>query len=369
MVVYTTATDGFGDVARAVADARDERLVRDAETAREPDGTVVWVDHPETMAAAEQDVVALQERLMQRGPEAGGFSLVTGYTPEDARALYFEETDASDADVSLFTDRFTPDRLPDTPEETTLVGDELTASRVGELTEEPVQSFSMSGSGRLIHIYLSEGVICGVPESLDVSEFDEPQPYCITEEFEVDCPLYGELLPADQIDAAHFFLLSCTHTLPNGASGLPVYPSLGMLQGADSMIGSYRVSASHPYETLFHHALFQAGYDLTERCYLLLRNDHENAIMAYPYIGFGRPDAGIDGHEPSARVTTHTADGRTLGDAAGDAATDGGTTTDGELQLTGGLRPTAEPRRATRRVAHGRRTGRRDWWRATWTRT
>ncbi|MFB6193675.1 MAG: hypothetical protein ABEI75_01300, partial [Halobaculum sp.] len=306
MVVYTTATDGFGDVAREVADARGEELVRDGEAAREPDGTVLWVDHPETMADAEQEVVAFQERLMRRGPDAGGFTLITGYTPEDARALYFEETEASDADVSLFTDRFEPDRLPDTPDETTLVGEELTAERVGELTEEPVRSFSMSGSGRLIHIYLSEGVICGVPESLDVSDYDDPQPYCITDDYEVDCPLYGELLPADEIDAAHFFLLSCTHTLPNGAAGLPVYPSLGMLQGADSMIGSYRVSASHPYETLLHHALFRAGYDLVERCYLLLRNDHSNDIMAYPYVPFGRPDAAIDGHEPTADVTSPT---------------------------------------------------------------
>ncbi|WP_157971692.1 hypothetical protein [Halorussus litoreus] len=301
MVVYTTSDDEFASAVDRIATVRGESVVTEFESAVERDGAVVWVDSPSNFA--ERTLSALQRRLLDRGPEDGAFGLISGFTPADAEDLYCTRTDPSGEDVLLCShhlDPIMPDQLPETPG--LLTGDRATAKAVENRTETPIQSFQVASAGREIHISLSDGYLCGFPSSRDVEAFSGPQPFCV-DDGERDCPLDGQLVPTDAIDAAHLFLLSCTTVIDNGSAGLPVHAAMGLLDGAESMIGSYRVSTSRPHELFFHNSLLQAGYDVTERCYLLNKNAHANGLMFHPYVAFGKPDAAIDDpHEPTFDV-------------------------------------------------------------------
>jgi hypothetical protein len=113
----------------------------------------------------------------------------------------------------------------------------------------------------------------------------------------------GDLVHAESIDAAHLFMMSCSSTIDNGTADLPVNVGLGLLDGADSLLGTYRVGFNQPPELLLHHGLLASGYDVSERCYVLNRSSHTNAIMLYPYVAFGRPDARVaDPHDPEFEV-------------------------------------------------------------------
>lgn len=294
MVVYTTDGGGFADVAGQIAADRDESLVTDLDEATTTTEDVVYVEEPSEIS--EYTLLALQRRLLERTPETGGFSIVTGYTPELAEELYFEEVDQNGEDLLSFM-LDPPAGVDDIETGTVLQRDGGTVEALEELTAEPLRSFGINANGRTIHISVGDGYICGAPESQSFEEYSGRQPFCV-EDGEVDCPLTDDLVRAESIDAAHVFLLSCSSTVDNATSDLPVLPSLGLLDGADSLIGAYRVAPSWPYELLFHHSLLLSGYDLNERCYLLNKNSHVNGIMGFPYVAYGRPDAAID--EPHA---------------------------------------------------------------------
>lgn len=299
MGVYTTDDGGFADVARRIATDREEALTSDFEAALERDGAVIWVDDLRNVDG--NRLLDLQRRLLDRGPDRGAFGVVTGYTPEMAEELYFDRVD-HDGEDALVYGTMPPDEVPDAPDATVLTGDDATAENVASVTTDPVRSFQVLGNGRAVHIYLSDGLVCGFPESQRVADYPEPQPYCVTDG-ERDCPLHGELVPAESIDAAHVFVSSCAAAIDNGTGGLPVHVVMGLLSGADSLIGSYRVSPTRPHELLLHHCLLEAGYDVSERTYLLNRNSHANDIMSYPYVSFGRPDATVDEpHDPEYEV-------------------------------------------------------------------
>lgn len=294
MAVYTTAEGGFADVAERIARERGEALVTDLEEAAAGTEDVVYVEDPADVS--EYTLLALQRRLLERTPETGGFGVVTGYTPELAEQLYFEDADQNGEDLLSFM-LDPPAGVDDVETATVLEEDDGTVETLEELAAEPLRSFGINANGRTIHVSVADGYICGAPGSRSFADYSGRQPFCV-EDGEVDCPLTDDLVRAEAIDAAHVFLLSCSSTVANATSDLPVLPSLGLLDGADSLIGAYRVAPSWPYELLFHYSLLLAGYDLNERCYLLNKNSHVNGIMGFPYVGYGRPDAGID--EPHA---------------------------------------------------------------------
>lgn len=299
MVVYTTDDGGFAEVAERIATDREEELTSDFEAALAHDEAVVWVDDLPNVDG--RQLLDLQERLLERGPDRGSFGVITGYTPELAEELYFDRVE-HDGEDTLVYGTLAPDTVPESPDTTVLTGDDATAETVESLTDEPVRSFQILGNGRLVHIYLSEGLVCGFPESQHVEEYAEPQPFCVTDG-ERDCPLDGDLVTAESIDASHVFIASCSATIDNGTGGLPVHVAMGLLNGADSLVGSYRVSPTRRHEPLLHYALLASGYDAAERTYLLNRNSHANAIMSHAYVSFGRPDAAVeDAHDPQFEV-------------------------------------------------------------------
>lgn len=306
MVVFTTDDGEFGDLAEDIAADRGESVVREFETALSAAEPVVYVEAPDRIA--ERRLLPLQERLTERGPETGGFGVVTGYTAAEAEDLYFSRSEAGTGadEESVKEDallpRTPPTYLPDPPNTNLLADGEITAENIADLADDRLRSFQIASSGRPIHVFLSDGLICGIPNSYDVGEFSGREPFCVADG-DFECPMDGQLVHAQSIDADHFFLMSCSSTIDNGTAGLPVNVGLGLLDGADSLIGTYRVGFNQPPELLLHHALLSAGYDVSERCYVLNRSARTNAIMRHPYVAFGRPDAKVaDPHEPRFEV-------------------------------------------------------------------
>ena len=301
--MYTTDDEAFGELAERVARDRGEELHEEFGNVLAGDEPVVWVDSPSNFAEA--NLLALQQRLFDRGPEHGAFGLITGYTAAVAEDFYESRAETTREDLLLFSRHLAPvlpDTLPDSPTARLLVDDEATVDAVETGTGARLRSFQAAAAGREIHISVSDGYLCGFPESQRVEDFPGPQPFCVTDG-ERDCPLQGDLLSTEAIDAAHVFLLSCTTAIDNGSAGLPVHAAMGLLAGADSLIGSYRVSTSRPHELLLHHSLLASGYDVSERCYVLNRNADAHNLMAHSYVAFGRPDAAVaDPHEPQFEV-------------------------------------------------------------------
>lgn len=307
MVVYAPTDGEYRAVAEAVADDRGERVVSALQSVEDPTAPVIYVGAPGDVSAS--DLLFLQERLCRKGPADAAFGVVTGLTPESARDLYFERQSGDDHVV--VTDKQLPEGLEFGPHTTGVTGS-VSADRVASLADRRLESCSLETHGWSIHLTLSDGYVCGVPESLDVAAFEGPHPACV-EDGERDCPLDGELVSAERLDAAHVFLGSCVSMIDNNLHGLPVHVGLGLLDGADSLVGAYRPAATHPIEAVLHHALLRAGYDLIERCYVLLRNSHVNSIMAYPYVPFGDPDAtSARAVDPSYDATVERDGDRTL---------------------------------------------------------
>jgi hypothetical protein len=298
MVVYSPDEGRFAEAAAYVADARSEDLVTDLDDIG--DGTVVYVSRPD--AIDEPTLLALQQRHLDSGGH-DDFSVVTGYTPEMARALYDRRYD-EDGDHLLLSRKGTTHEIPD--DVLVLQENETTVEQLRGLVDDGLTSLSLVSSGRGIHLYLKEGYVCGFPSSQNVADYDARQPYCV-EDGEKSCPFDEELLSAEELDAGHLFLSSCASMIDNSNSGLPVHVGMSLLDGAETLIGSYRVAPVAVHEPVLHYSLLRAGYDLTERCRLLNLNAHTNHIKSYGYVPFGRPESAISA-APSAtpRVEVET---------------------------------------------------------------
>lgn len=305
MVVYTTDDGRFRELAASIAERRDEPLVDELPSS--PGERVVYVDAPDAVESA--TLLDLQTRLESFGPERGGFSVVTGYEPETADGLYGAPTPDGEDALLIQHPHSSFDVETSSDDAAVLLGDDVTVSQLEELVADGLRSLSIQTHGWPIHLNLSDGFVCGFPERRDVTAYGGRQPHCV-EDGAKACPFDEDLFPAERLDAGHLFVVSCASMIDNGLSGLPVHVGLGLLDGAASLIGSYRPGATLPHESLLHYSLLRAGYDVVERCYLLNRNSHANDVMAYPYVPFGHPDSGLDG---SAAAT----------DAAVERSTDG----------------------------------------------
>ena len=259
-------------------------------------GPVLYVTDPTTVG--EDVVLSLQQRLLEQGPETGAFGIITGHTPSAARTLYdrgrasrADDTGTRDSHAVLLREE-TKDWFSYDDETTVLTGDDVTVEALSSSLSE-LQSVSMLVHGRSIHFFLSDGFLCGFPNAQSHS-FDGPQPYCVTDNGELDCPLDGDLLHADEVDIPHLFVDSCASMLPeNDFEGLPVHVGMGLLDGAESVLGVYRQIDSIPQLSVLHYCLLRAGYTAAERCYLLNRAAHAYNTAAFPYAPFGHPESAI----------------------------------------------------------------------------
>lgn len=299
-MIYTTASGEYRDLAERIAADRNERVVEDVSEVRQTDEAVIYVDEP--TAISESTLLSFQKRLLSSGPETGQFSVVTGYTPEDAANLYYGDADDRDGH-SLVLQPGTPDGASVDDELTVLQYGDVNTEKLSRLCSDGLESLSLMIHGWSIHLNMSEGYLCGVPSSRDVDDYDNDHPPCV-QDGEIECPFDEELLRAEEVTASHLFVASCMSMIDNNLYGLPVHVGMGLLRGAKSLVGPYRLATPLPVDPVLHHVLFRAGYDLNERCYVLNRNAHVNGSMAYPYVSFGNPEASIRTPSPS-RYDTH----------------------------------------------------------------
>lgn len=290
MAIYTEGPSDFEELAEEIASDRCDDLVSNLDAVPQ-DEPVLYVGSPSTLD--DSTLLDLQQRLLEHGPKTAPFSVVTGLDVERARRLYRQQSDAKGEHVMLLHDN-SEESIASDDDAAVYVDEEVSTRTVRELCEEKPISLNFNASAWPIHVNLSDGFICGFPESADFSEYDDPQPFCV-DDGERDCPLTSSenLVPAEELSASHLFFASCGSMIDNVTTGIPVHVGLGVVDGAESLIGSYRPGPSLPHEAILHYSLLRAGYDLNERCYVLNQNANTQGIMGYPYVPFGRPHAGV----------------------------------------------------------------------------
>lgn len=294
MHVYTPSRSSpYGELATQIASEESARVVTDVPV--ESDETVLYVVSPETLS--EKTLLRLQRRLLDRGPDDGRFGVITGLSPAHARRLY-DATPGEDGEHALVLRQEDKDRHT-YDSSTVLTRDESTVENLERLNEDGLESLSFMINSRSLHAFLTGGYVCGFPQSVSPSSFDGSQPGCVVDD-SISCPLDGDILRAETLTADHVFLNSCLSMVPsNSATGMPVHVGMGVLAGTTSLIGGYRPMDGIEQETLLHYCLLRAGYDITERCYLLNRNAHALDLKSHPYAVFGRPDHRIATATPS----------------------------------------------------------------------
>lgn len=295
MVVFTTPDrNGFGDLAGEIADDRGDRVVRNVDRIDEGEPVLVVADSEEL---SDETALFFQRRLLEAGPTEGRFSIITGFTPDSARALYERESRSSGQHCLLMPQE-DQEYASDDEDVTVLTRKNATVPELEALNERRLESLSAAMAAFSIHTYVTGGAICGVPTKHSVTDFEPPYPSCI-EDGEMNCPLDKDLLHADQLEIPHVFLSSCLSMLPgNDVHGLPVHAGMNLLENAVSLVGPYHSTEMRTSQPILHARLLRAGYDTVERCYLLLRHAHALSISNYPFLPFGRPDATVSKPAP-----------------------------------------------------------------------
>lgn len=287
-VVANTPTADYDALADEIATDRGEAVVRSIEAADA--GTLLLVTDPSDLT--DTTVYALSKRLRRLGPDDGAFGIVTGHTAEEARDLYYRETDEELTGHGLLLGKQSNSRSSSDGDTEIRTKGNLTTDAVTNIVEGGVSSLSMHMSGRSLHTYLDDGYICGYPSDFEPATDDDGfQAPCVTEDGR-DCPLDGDLLFADDIDANHVFVGSCSSLVPKHTKyGVPVHTGLGLLRNAVSLVGGYRHGGKHRHEAILNYALLRSGYSAIERCYVLNRNSESVGLESHPYLVFGDPDA------------------------------------------------------------------------------
>lgn len=285
MTIYTTSTGEFRTLAEDIADERDEPLVTDTDDLP-TEGSIIYVEAPDNISVS--TLYTLQKRLLAQGPKNGRFGIITGYDASYARDLY-GRNESYGENHGVFV-RFYLDEVDPDPTAGIYDKEEMTIGNLEALNEDGLDSLSMYAGGRSYHLGLSDGYVCGFPVSQSLEDYDNQQPYCVRDG-EMECPFDARLIHAEDIQASHMFVFACGSLIPEVSPGLPVHVGMGLLSSAETLIGSYRTGPGTVQETFLHYNLVRAGYDMSERCYLLNQNAHATGLKAYPYVGFGRPES------------------------------------------------------------------------------
>lgn len=285
-VVVETDRKPYERLARDIAADRETELVRSVDDATE--GTLWYVSSPDELA--EERLLTLQERLQRQGPRRGGFGIITGSTVEEARALYERTAGTTGENLVILRKE---DRRIRSEDETTevLTRQEATVSKLSAGSDDRLESLSLVTDGRSIHTYLSDGYLCGVPSEWPDEGVDTYPPCVDDGGRHGDCPK-GEMIRADDVAVDQIFFNSCSSMNPaNSSNGLPVHVGMRLLSNCRSLIGGYRPQSAISEEAALHYAMYRAGYNAAERCFVLNRNARELGIEPYPYCVFGDPTA------------------------------------------------------------------------------
>ncbi len=315
MAVFTTSDGDFCSLAERIADHRDEPIRTDLDAIG--DGSpVVYVQRPDEIDGTV--LRALQKRQLETANESTAFGVVTGYTAEQAHDLYFSDSvEDGDEDHLILSRLGWDDRFSD-EQATVLEHGEITVDALESYANTDLSSLSVLTNGwGSIHLFVDGGYICGYPESVSPNDYpDAVQPYCVDEQGERDCPLQGDLFTVESLDAAHVFVDSCVSMIDNDETGLPVSVGMGLLNGADTLIGGYKMGPTEHQNVLLNYSLLRAGYSVSERCYLLNRSSHQSKTKLYPYVAFGRPENSVEDpveSDSTAEISTEsTGDGLSI---------------------------------------------------------
>lgn len=287
MIVYSEGDGAYADAGRRLAARIGAEYVHSG--SQIGDEFVYYVARPEAIDT--NTVLELQRRLLEKGPEDGGFTILTGNESNNVVDLHSRSGYAGDEHALVLRDG-TKDWYSYDDAATVLTGEDASAATLASLAGD-LQSVSMFVHGRAMHLFLDDGYVCGFPSDADANDFSGRQPYCVTEGG-MDCPLEGTPIHADSIDVNHLFVDSCASLLPStDFTGTPVHVGMELLESVCSLIGTYRQINSLPQMSALHYALLRAGYDTVERCYLLNRAAHSYRTAMLPYVPLGQPDATV----------------------------------------------------------------------------
>lgn len=274
----------YSELAVAIAEEHGDRIVSTIDSI-EPDDSVLYVDPPEEIS--ESTLYKLYSRPSWKGISRTG--VITGRTPDEAKALAYRDEDYGDEHGIVIRGR-NKSATCDDEKAHLLARDEVNPGRMEELCSANLSSLSMRVKARDIHAYMSDGIICGVPENPEAFDFDGNQPGCIVDG-ERNCIYSKDLLSAERLAAPHMFISGCSSPLANNSSGLPVNLGLAFLSNAVTLIAPFRPISVHQYHVALNYSLIRAGYTAGERTSLLNQTSAQGGFGLCQHVLFGRPDA------------------------------------------------------------------------------
>ncbi|EQD54562.1 hypothetical protein B1B_09640, partial [mine drainage metagenome] len=186
-------------------------------------------------------------------------------------------------------------------------------SELSRLSEQGMRTLSMLVDGWDIHLYLSDGRICGGEPNLHnlLEEYREQRPYlpCLKDDGSISCGY--DLLSARSLRADHLFVDSCSSLLP--VSQNPHAPTPGSVNVAmsflagfpSSYVSSYRIKDGRSEECFLYSALAKYGYDLGSITKILNVNSRQVGLELDPFVLVGDPNRRIT--TPRGATLTETA--------------------------------------------------------------
>jgi hypothetical protein len=299
-MIFTRATDGpYAALAEDIAADRDEPVVSDINRVHQADSVLI-VDAPGSIKPS--DLRAIQTRFMEAEPYTLDAGLITGRTPEEARALYFDRAQST-ATAAEPADTQHCIAVPDANESigtnddtaALLTGDSVRRAQFRGLADGGLDSLSAVLHGSHMFSRLADGLLSGFPAAPADYAFDGQQPPFVDQDAGSQ-RVEEQAILAETLEIPQVFLDGCSALLQNMNDGKdrPVHTALSLLAGAESMIGTYRITECVEHHGPLHHNLLRAGYSAGERAYILNRSAVTAGVEPYPYVV-----AGLPSHEPS----------------------------------------------------------------------
>lgn len=286
VLLQESADEDYHGLAAAIADERRDRIARSVEDVQ-PTDAVIYVDPPSELS--ESTLYDLYS--MNASGAIDGVGVITGRTATEAQRL-FDRTSTGRGDHGILVRGRNRSVTCDDDDVSVLAGDEVTVDNVESLCSDGLASLSMRIKARDIHAFVDDGLLCGVPSSLDEFALDGLQPSCVAGG-ETECIYDGNVLHADRLDAHHVFVSGCSSPLANNHAGLPVNLGLALLSNAVSLVAPVRPVSVHQYHAALNYALVRAGYTAAERVYVLNRAAAAAGMGLCQYVLFGRPDSAV----------------------------------------------------------------------------